>query len=94
MHDVDGFYFRGPKAALNLAAGNLRTFMELAEGVDDETWAYHLQRGDYARWFKDKIQDQELTALTEELQQSTDVSPQQVRERIFELIRKLYVKEL
>ena len=30
------------------------------EGVDEETWVYHLKRGDYARWFRDKIQDQEL----------------------------------
>ena len=24
-----------------ISAGNLRTFMQLAEGVDDETWLYH-----------------------------------------------------
>ncbi len=94
MNPEDCFYFRGPNAALNLAAGNLRTFMQLAEGVDDETWAHHLERGDYARWFREKIQDQELTALTEQLQQSGEVSPQELRQRLFELIRKLYVKEL
>jgi hydroxymethylpyrimidine pyrophosphatase-like HAD family hydrolase len=88
------FHFRGPTGALNLAAGNLRTFMQLAEGVDDETWAYHLKRGDYASWFREKIQDQELTAVTEQLQCADAVSPQDSRQRMLEMIRKLYVKEI
>ena len=94
MDPENRFYFRGPKGALNLAAGNLRTFMQLAEGVDEETWVYHLKRGDYARWFRDKIQDQELTAETEQLQRADDVSPQDSRQRVLEMIRKLYVKEI
>ena len=68
--------------------------MQLAEGVDEETWVYHLKRGDYARWFRDKIQDQELTAVTEQLQRADDVSPQDSRQRVLEMIRKLYVKEI
>lgn len=94
MDPENCFHFRGPKEALNLAAGNLRTFMQLAEGVDEETWAYHLKRGDYARWFRDKIQDQQLTAVTEQLERADDVSPQASRQRILEMIRNLYVKEI
>ena len=94
MDPENRFYFRGPKGALNLAADNLRTFMQLAEGVDEETWVYHLKRGDYARWFRDKIQDQELTAETEQLERADDVSPQDSRQRVLEMIRKLYVKEI
>jgi hypothetical protein len=94
MDPEDRFHFRGPKEALNLAAGNLRTFMQLAEGVDEETWAYHLKRGDYARWFRDKIQDQQLTAVTEQFERADDVSPQASRQRILEMIRNLYVKEI
>src|SRR5204863_357016 len=45
------FYFRGPEGKLNLRAHNLVLFLELAGGVDDETWLYHLRRGDYSRWF-------------------------------------------
>src|SRR3989440_525111 len=33
------FYFRGPAGALNLRASNLVRFVELAEGVDEPTWA-------------------------------------------------------
>jgi hypothetical protein len=94
MDPDNRFYFRGPKGALNLAAGNLRTFMQLAEGVDEETWVYHLNRGDYTRWFREKIQDQELTGVTEQLQRADDVSPQDSRQRVLEMIRKLYVKEI
>jgi hypothetical protein len=36
------FYFRGPKKALNLRAQNLSTFVQLADGVDDETWLHQL----------------------------------------------------
>jgi hypothetical protein len=40
------FYFRGPDNRLNLRAQNLLTFLQMADGVDDETWRYHLRRGD------------------------------------------------
>src|SRR5262249_38725618 len=92
MDPADCFYFRGPNGALNLAAGNLRTFMHLAEGVDEETWRYHLKHGDYARWFSDKILDQELAAVAEQLQHQ-DVAPNDSRNQVLEMIRKRYVKE-
>ena len=93
MDPENCLYFRGPKEALNLAAGNLRTFMQLAEGVDEETWVYHLRRGDYARWFRDKIQDQELAVLAERLQRE-DIAPKDSRHQVLEMIRKTYVKEI
>jgi hypothetical protein len=34
--------------------------VRIAEGVDDETWLFHLQRGDDARWFRDVIKDEGL----------------------------------
>src|SRR5262249_12127523 len=56
------FYFRGPEGKLNLRAQNLHVFMQLAEGVDDETWLHHLRRGDYSSWFRFTIKDEELAA--------------------------------
>jgi hydroxymethylpyrimidine pyrophosphatase-like HAD family hydrolase len=56
------FYFRGPEAKLNLRAQNLLHFLELAAGVDDDTWTYHFRRADYSRWFRDVIKDPELAA--------------------------------
>ena len=94
MDPADRFYFRGPSGKLNLPVENLRSFMQLADGVDDETWLYHLRRGDYARWFREKIQDEDLAVVSEQLQRADDVSPKNSRQRINEMIRKLYVKEL
>ncbi|HRK96275.1 MAG TPA: HAD family hydrolase, partial [Rhodospirillales bacterium] len=54
------FYFRGPEDRLKLRAQNLSVFMQLAEGVDDETWLHHLRQGDYSRWFREAIKDQDL----------------------------------
>ena len=54
------FYFRGPQNRLNLRAQNLQTFVQMAEGVDDDTWSHHLQSGDIARWFADVIGDESL----------------------------------
>ena len=53
---------RGPEGKLNLRAQNLLQFLEVAAGVDDETWTYHFRRADYSRWFRDVIKDSELAA--------------------------------
>jgi len=54
------FYFRGPEGALNLRARNLNTFVQLAEGVDEKTWEFHLKRGDYSAWLRSSLKDEEL----------------------------------
>ena len=59
------FYFRGPEGNLNLRAQNLILFCQLAEGIDDETWLYHLRRNDFARWFRDCIHDEDLASEAE-----------------------------
>jgi hypothetical protein len=62
------FYFRGPEKKLKLRAQNLVTFLQLAEGVDDETWLYHLRRGDYSRWFRQEINDDELAEVADAIE--------------------------
>ena len=62
------FYFRGPHGKLNLQANNLQMFLHLAEGVDDETWSYHLAQHDYSRWFRERIKDEELAREAEEIE--------------------------
>ncbi len=56
------FYFRGPEGRLNLRAQNLALFLQVADGVDDETWEFHLRRGDVERWFAEVIKDDDLAA--------------------------------
>jgi hypothetical protein len=43
LNENDSFYFQGPLGKLRLRARNLQTFMQLADGVDDETWLFHLR---------------------------------------------------
>src|SRR5262249_30238630 len=66
------FYSRGPAGALNLRAHNLMIFLQMADGVDDATWLHHLHRGDYARWFRDAIKDDDLAAEAERVQDGAD----------------------
>jgi hypothetical protein len=54
------FYFRGPGNRLQLRAQNLAMFVQIAEGVDEETWRHHLERGDYSRWAREAIKDVDL----------------------------------
>jgi hypothetical protein len=87
------FYFRGPKGELNLPAQNLRIFMQVGEGVDDETWEHHLKRGDYAHWFREIIKDEQLAETAKRLAGNGQLSAAESRRELFELIRKKYEQE-
>jgi HAD superfamily hydrolase (TIGR01484 family) len=54
------FYFRGPENKLNLRANNLAMFVQIADGVDDDTWLHHLHYRDYSQWMRERIKDDEL----------------------------------
>ncbi len=54
------FVFSGPHGKLNLRAQNLTVFLQMADGVDDDTWQHHLGRGDYSAWFRKEIKDEAL----------------------------------
>jgi HAD superfamily hydrolase (TIGR01484 family) len=63
------FYFRGPSGALNLRAHNLALFLQMADGVDPETWSFHLERNDYSTWLRDAVKDTDLAAEVERIEQ-------------------------
>jgi hydroxymethylpyrimidine pyrophosphatase-like HAD family hydrolase len=84
------FYFRGPDGKLNLRAQNLILFMQMAEGVDDETWTYHLRRGDYSRWFRERIKDEALAAEAERVEKLDAITPAEGRNLIKSAIEKRY----
>ncbi|MBA4190330.1 MAG: phosphoglycolate phosphatase [Planctomycetaceae bacterium] len=54
------FYFSGPEGKLNLKAPNLQVFLQLADGVDDETWEFHRKNGDISKWVRAQIKDETL----------------------------------
>jgi hydroxymethylpyrimidine pyrophosphatase-like HAD family hydrolase len=84
------FYFRGPDGGLNLRAQNLALFIQLADGVDDETWLHHLRIGDYSRWFREAIKDEGLALETADVERRADLAPRQSRKLIKAAIERRY----
>ena len=84
------FYFRGPEGKLHLRAQNLLIFSQLAQGVDDATWLFHLRRGEYSRWFREVIKDEGLAKEAESIERDERLSPQESRARIQSAIEQRY----
>jgi hydroxymethylpyrimidine pyrophosphatase-like HAD family hydrolase len=84
------FFFRGPEAKLNLRAQNLQIFLQVADGIDDETWLYHLRRGDYSRWFREAIKDDELGDDAAVIEADGGLDPATSRARIHAAIESRY----
>jgi hypothetical protein len=84
------FYFRGPDAALNLRAQNLSTFLQMAAGVDDKTWLHHLRAGEYSKWFRDAIKDDDLASEAGTVESDRSLSASESRARLKEIIDRRY----
>ena len=84
------FYFRGPEGKLNLRAQNLLLFMQLADGIDNETWQHHLRNGDYARWFRQAIKDEQLAAEADRIASLSNVSAVESRTLLRAAIERDY----
>jgi energy-coupling factor transporter ATP-binding protein EcfA2 len=87
--EEEQFVFRGPEAKLNLAAENLRTFVKIAEGVDEDTWLHHLRRGEYSRWFREAIKDEQLAEQAAAVEHE-NVTAEESRRRIRAAIQERY----
>ncbi len=84
------FYFRGSNAALNLRAQNLSTFLQLAIGVDDDTWMHHLRAGEYSKWFREAIKDEDLASEASAAEKDPSLTAQQSRARLKEMVERRY----
>ena len=84
------FYFRGPEGELNLRAQNLTMFLQIADGIDDRTWLFHLRAGDYSRWFRDMIKDSELADEITAIESDEARSPSESRRRVKEAVERRY----
>ncbi|MFC4533988.1 HAD-IIB family hydrolase [Sphaerisporangium dianthi] len=90
MSEDDSFYFTGPEERLRLRARNLHTFVELAEGVDEDTWLHHLRGGDYSRWIRDSLGDDDLAGDVADVEGSRDADAAGSRQRVVSLIERSY----
>jgi hypothetical protein len=90
LGEDQSFYFRGPEAKLNLRAQNLMLFLQIAEGVDDQTWEFHLRNGDYSRWLRNAIKDNELAAEVQEIEKNVAVDARLSKDRVRSAIQRRY----
>jgi HAD superfamily hydrolase (TIGR01484 family) len=84
------FYFRGPAGRHNLKAQNLVIFSQIADGIDEETWLFHLHRGDYSRWFREAVKDPYLADHAERIEQRQDLRPAETRGLMLSFIEGRY----
>jgi hydroxymethylpyrimidine pyrophosphatase-like HAD family hydrolase len=84
------FYFRGPDGRHNLKAQNLVIFSQIAEGIDEDTWLYHLHRSDYSRWFRHAVKDRYLADQAERVEHRRALSAAESRALIRALIDARY----
>jgi hypothetical protein len=84
------FYLRGPEDRLNLRAHNLFQFMELGEGLDDQTWLHHLQRGDYSTWMSEGIKDPTLADRVRQIEQQPFIDANRSRQLIRSAVEDRY----
>lgn len=87
--DYNSFYFRGPENKLSLKAYNLMIFTQMAAGVDEETWLFHLKRKDYSNWIRHSVHDGELADLVNSVE-NKEKRFRESRQAIIELINERY----
>jgi hypothetical protein len=75
---------------LNLRAQNLTLFLQLVDGIDDATWLHHLRRGDYSRWFRDVIRDEDLAAEASRVERDPDLDARATRAAIHAAVEQRY----
>jgi hypothetical protein len=84
------FYFRGAEGKLNLKAHNLQLFLHLADGVDDDTWLFHLRTGDYSSWLRAQVKDSDLADEIHRIEHDEALSAPESRAAIRAAVEKRY----
>lgn len=84
------FYFTGPGRRFQIKCQNLFLFMQIGDGIDDETWMFHLRRGDYSVWFRHVIRDPGLAEEAATIERDSRVSAQESRLAVRRLIEARY----
>jgi hypothetical protein len=64
--------------------------MQMADGVDDETWVHHLQSNDYSRWVREAIKDNALADELRDIEDQPALDPEATRRSMREAIQRKY----
>jgi HAD superfamily hydrolase (TIGR01484 family) len=90
LDEEKSFYFRGSANKLKLRAQNLRTFIQLAQGIDEETWLYHLKLREYSGWFRDTIKDKDVAGEISKIEEESSLTAAESKSRIIQAIEQHY----
>jgi hypothetical protein len=90
LRPEDSFYFKGPDGRLALRAQNLFLFLQIGDGVDDDTWLHHLRRHDYSAWMREKVRDDGLADAVAAVEDDEGLSPVESRERVRRAVEERY----
>ena len=83
------FHFVGPEGKLKLRAQNLMVFLQMGDGVDDDTWLHHLRQHDYSTWIDREIKDPALSAAVRQIE-DTVADPAASRRAVRAAVERLY----
>ncbi len=62
-------------------ACNALMFIQMTDGMDDETWNFHLKHHDYSKWFADSLHDNKLAQWAKEIESTGTVALSHVKAR-------------
>jgi hypothetical protein len=65
-------------------------FLQIGDGVDDETWSHHLRKHDYSTWVRSAIKNDELADNIEQIEADEALDASITRKRVREAIEKVY----
>jgi hypothetical protein len=65
-------------------------FCHIGRGIDDETWLFHLRRGDYSRWIRDSVKDRDLAEVVEHVEKQYRETAWESRKQICGAIEDKY----
>ncbi|HEY4064996.1 MAG TPA: HAD-IIB family hydrolase [Puia sp.] len=84
----NSFIFTGRENQLHLVANNLMLFLHIAEGIDADTWLFHLGRKDFSTWLRCSVHDEELAKVAEEAEKTHDATAS--KKQLLDAIGKKY----
>ena len=84
------FLFPRPDERLCLRAYNLASFMEIGDGLDDETWMHHLRRHDYSKWMRTRSRIAISRTNSSRSKSTANVTADESRARIRKAIENRY----
>ncbi len=63
----------------------------MAAGVDDDTWPFHLRRGDYSEWMRRATKDEDLAREVVAVEQASHLTSTDSRRMVRDAIDRRYM---